>query len=87
MISLGSFQRRIAPFNSAALFDSSVESFYLPATVAMTFQCLKINERQIVRGNVGNVSVCEDDLTDQNKTIGFEPDFVDLFFSPIQIWH
>jgi hypothetical protein len=51
----------------------------------MVFDRLRIFERQIVRGDVGNVAVWGDDLADHDKTIGLEPDPVDLFGSPIQV--
>src|SRR5215210_1860400 len=85
MVSLRTLQSGIAPFNTATLLESSMKCFDRPSVGKMICAGLPLLERQVVRGDVGNVAVWGDELADHDKTIGLEPDPGDLFGSPIQV--
>ena len=62
-----------------------MKRFDRPAMGKMMLERRPLFERQIIRGDVGHVAVRGDELADHDKTIGLEPDLVDLFRSPIQV--
>lgn len=86
MVSLGSLQSGVAPFNPATPLDSLMKSLDVPSKVRSGFEFLVFFERQIVRSNVGNVTIIGNNLVDLNEAVDFQSNLADLFGNPVQVF-